>query len=412
MCSLPQPVPAAVPVSAGSVAALAQTLALLQAAQSLPGEAPGAVAKLLAQQLLVAPPPAPQAQAPAPAPARPAPPARLPVAALYGVRVPATYRPPVKAALLPLQQVTTLTPDVSPDLLYNTVSPSPAPAATPTPPPPLPAARPTPLVPVDDVDLQNYLTPVRIAHVEVRPNGHDVHSPLKLVPTSSTTAAPPPPPPPAPPAPPQPPTPPPPPAAPAPALRPYGYASKAPPVLGRVTFTQSYPDPDAEGGTPGRPGVDYPTLASIPPTTFDCKSQRYKGFFGDPETHCQVWHYCDLNGGQASFLCPNGTIFSQVALTCDWWFNVRCASTPQLYVLNERLYKYILPVMPSFPEDFTGPLVDQYLTLKFREQEQKSKAKAKGAKASSSTPKPTTAKPQLPPAQPTQNTLQDLEDDR
>jgi hypothetical protein len=40
-------------------------------------------------------------------------------------------------------------------------------------------------------------------------------------------------------------------------------------------------------------------------------------------------------------------------------------------VLNERLYKYILPVAPSFPEDFSGPLVDQYLTLKFKELENK-----------------------------------------
>ncbi|KDR14751.1 hypothetical protein L798_11506, partial [Zootermopsis nevadensis] len=89
----------------------------------------------------------------------------------------------------------------------------------------------------------------------------------------------------------------------------------------------------------GYPGIDYPTYSTIPETSFTCKNQRYKGFFGDPETSCQVWHYCDLNGGQASFLCPNGTIFSQVGLTCDWWFNVRCSSTPQLYVLNERLYK-------------------------------------------------------------------------
>ncbi|KAL1123074.1 hypothetical protein AAG570_002162 [Ranatra chinensis] len=122
-----------------------------------------------------------------------------------------------------------------------------------------------------------------------------------------------------------------------------------------------------EGSTPGRPGVDYPAHTDIPETHFNCKDQRYKGFFGDPETGCQVWHYCDLNGGQASFLCPNGTIFSQVALTCDWWFNVKCSSTAQLYVLNERLYKYILPQKPSFPEDFAGPLVDRYLTLKFQE---------------------------------------------
>lgn len=89
----------------------------------------------------------------------------------------------------------------------------------------------------------------------------------------------------------------------------------------------------------------------------------------------QVWHYCDLNGGKSSFLCPNGTIFSQVALTCDWWFNVKCETTTQLYVLNERLYKYILPIMPKFPEDFTGPEVDRYLELKFKEMEAKLKEK-------------------------------------
>lgn len=68
----------------------------------------------------------------------------------------------------------------------------------------------------------------------------------------------------------------------------------------------------ALGPNSGKPGIDYPTLDVIPKTSFTCKDQRYKGFFGDPETNCQVWHYCDLNGGQASFLCPNGTIFNQV----------------------------------------------------------------------------------------------------
>ncbi|XP_060527021.1 uncharacterized protein LOC132702439 isoform X2 [Cylas formicarius] len=133
-----------------------------------------------------------------------------------------------------------------------------------------------------------------------------------------------------------------------------------------------------DGGTPGRPGVDYPALSTIPPTSFSCKTQRYKGFFGDPDTNCQVWHYCDLNGGQASFLCPNGTIFSQVALTCDWWYNVKCASTAQLYVLNERLYKYIIPLAPKFPEDYSGPLVDKYLALKFQEMEEKLRKQKKG----------------------------------
>lgn len=49
----------------------------------------------------------------------------------------------------------------------------------------------------------------------------------------------------------------------------------------------------------------------------------------------------------------------QVALTCDWWFNVKCSTTTQLYVLNERLYKYILPFSPKFPEDYSGPVVDK-----------------------------------------------------
>ncbi|XP_060802294.1 uncharacterized protein LOC106137622 [Amyelois transitella] len=144
----------------------------------------------------------------------------------------------------------------------------------------------------------------------------------------------------------------------------------------RATTSQRFPLPitsDDEGGTPGQPGVDYPILTTIPQTRFNCKTQRYKGFFADPETRCQVWHYCDLNGGQASFLCPNGTIFSQAALTCDWWFNVQCSSTAQLYVLNESLYKYILPHSPKFPEDYSGPLVDKYLTLKFKEMEEQFK---------------------------------------
>ncbi|XP_018578797.1 uncharacterized protein LOC108916936 [Anoplophora glabripennis] len=144
------------------------------------------------------------------------------------------------------------------------------------------------------------------------------------------------------------------------------------------TVTQSFPADTPDGGTPGKPGVDYPALSSIPQTSFNCKTQRYKGFFGDPDTNCQVWHYCDLNGGQASFLCPNGTIFSQVALTCDWWYNVKCSSTAQLYVLNERLYKYIIPLSPKFPEDYSGPLVDKYLALKFQEMEEKMRKEKKG----------------------------------
>lgn len=42
------------------------------------------------------------------------------------------------------------------------------------------------------------------------------------------------------------------------------------------------------GATRGKPHIDYPAYSKIPETNFNCKKQRYKGFFGDPSTGCQV----------------------------------------------------------------------------------------------------------------------------
>nr|CAH7718321.1 unnamed protein product [Callosobruchus chinensis] len=89
---------------------------------------------------------------------------------------------------------------------------------------------------------------------------------------------------------------------------------------------------------PGRPGSDYPVLGTVPYTNFYCDEQPYPGFFADTETRCQSWHYCDIDGRQTTFLCPNGTQFSQLVLVCDWWFNVRCDLSEKLYVINSRLY--------------------------------------------------------------------------
>ncbi|XP_076395879.1 U-scoloptoxin(01)-Cw1a isoform X12 [Megachile rotundata] len=88
----------------------------------------------------------------------------------------------------------------------------------------------------------------------------------------------------------------------------------------------------------GRAGTDYPVLGKVPYTNFYCDDQPYPGFFADVETRCQAWHYCDIDGRQATFLCPNGTQFSQAVFVCDWWFNVRCELSPKLYVINSRLY--------------------------------------------------------------------------
>ncbi|XP_073991555.1 uncharacterized protein [Rhodnius prolixus] len=90
---------------------------------------------------------------------------------------------------------------------------------------------------------------------------------------------------------------------------------------------------------PGRPGTDYPVLGIVPYTDFYCDEQEYPGFFADMDTRCQAWHYCDIDGRQATFLCPNGTQFSQAFFICDWWFNVRCDLSKKLYHINARLYQ-------------------------------------------------------------------------
>ena len=61
----------------------------------------------------------------------------------------------------------------------------------------------------------------------------------------------------------------------------------------------------------------------------------FSGYFADtsPASRCQVFHVCGHSRGVTnhntfySFLCPNGTIFNQLYLICDWWFNVNCESS-------------------------------------------------------------------------------------
>lgn len=50
-----------------------------------------------------------------------------------------------------------------------------------------------------------------------------------------------------------------------------------------------------------------------------------------------MFHICDTSR-KISFLCPNGTIFSQSHLICDWWFKVDCASAPALYESSAEYY--------------------------------------------------------------------------
>lgn len=87
---------------------------------------------------------------------------------------------------------------------------------------------------------------------------------------------------------------------------------------------------------PGRPGLDYPIHWQVPKTSFDCRNYEQSGFYADVESDCQAYHSCHKGrGGRHTFLCPNGTLFSQELLTCDWWYNVECSAS-RLYLKAER----------------------------------------------------------------------------
>ncbi|GFQ84682.1 chitin-binding type-2 domain-containing protein [Trichonephila clavata] len=87
----------------------------------------------------------------------------------------------------------------------------------------------------------------------------------------------------------------------------------------------------------GIPGVHFPDYQEIPWTSFDCSDKKYHpGFYADTETGCQVFHVC-YDFKKASFLCPIGTIFNQAVLTCDFWYNSNCSTSPQYYYVNEGI---------------------------------------------------------------------------
>ncbi|KAJ2954594.1 hypothetical protein O0L34_g2889 [Tuta absoluta] len=109
-------------------------------------------------------------------------------------------------------------------------------------------------------------------------------------------------------------------------------------LVKRLIPADSQPDLDIveHQGVIGKAGVDFPAFPNIPNTGFNCKNVP-TGYYADLETDCQVFHICDTSR-KISFLCPNGTIFSQSHLICDWWFKVDCASAPALYESSAEYY--------------------------------------------------------------------------
>ncbi|KAL3189463.1 hypothetical protein MRX96_002772 [Rhipicephalus microplus] len=113
------------------------------------------------------------------------------------------------------------------------------------------------------------------------------------------------------------------------------------------------PDP-YRSKLPGLAGSDYPTYSEVPFTNFKCSEQNTAGMFADVEAGCQVFHSCDNNNRQKSFLCPNGTIFKQELFTCDWWYNVDCDSSPNFFHLNADMYTTRRPKPRDSQDDVNG----------------------------------------------------------
>lgn len=113
-----------------------------------------------------------------------------------------------------------------------------------------------------------------------------------------------------------------------------------PQIPGNFGFLPSGKAFNIPRNVPGKGGEDYPIYDKIPITGFDCREQLYQGFYADMEAGCQVYHSCNggLRGSKHTFLCPNGTIFSQEYLICDWWYNVNCEESPRYYPLNKEAF--------------------------------------------------------------------------
>ncbi|XP_035212838.1 uncharacterized protein LOC118186799 [Stegodyphus dumicola] len=125
-----------------------------------------------------------------------------------------------------------------------------------------------------------------------------------------------------------------------------GWSSNQPPQGNQKG--SAYPgEEDAEGNLEvllrGVPGMDFPNFLVVPETSFDCSGMATRGYYGDVEAGCQVFHICQPGNRKDSFLCPVGTIFNQKYFVCDWWFNVNCSDTPSYYDLNEEVYKQQQP---------------------------------------------------------------------
>ncbi|XP_055330297.1 uncharacterized protein LOC129582722 [Paramacrobiotus metropolitanus] len=108
-----------------------------------------------------------------------------------------------------------------------------------------------------------------------------------------------------------------------------------------------------------KPGETFPLLHSVPNTGFSCGQFKYPGYYADtsPGSRCQAFYRCEINGNQTGFLCPNSTLFNQLTLTCDYYFNVDCNGSSRFYEFgNSRLYHGEQPLFDTPPKGYISAL--------------------------------------------------------
>lgn len=89
------------------------------------------------------------------------------------------------------------------------------------------------------------------------------------------------------------------------------------------------------------------------------------GYYADSETNCQVFRVCTLGStyGFQSFLCPNGTLFNQAVFVCDWWMNVNCKTSAQLFNNNNEKFGSLRlgpQLMKDIKKMLTHPMRNPY----------------------------------------------------
>ncbi|KAL1419053.1 hypothetical protein MTO96_005170 [Rhipicephalus appendiculatus] len=136
---------------------------------------------------------------------------------------------------------------------------------------------------------------------------------------------------------------------------------------GRTTTTQNFQSPSQSGNgatkrkinrvvfIPGNFGVTPNAEAGpVPVQASGTRRLRLSDVQRGPFHELQVFHSCDNNNRQKSFLCPNGTIFKQELFTCDWWYNVDCDSSANFFHLNAEMYTTRRPKPRDSQDDANG----------------------------------------------------------